>query len=41
MIGAIATGVAADNEIVIFNATDATPDDSDIISRVRLTCGVR
>ncbi|KAK5716263.1 hypothetical protein LTR17_016527 [Elasticomyces elasticus] len=38
-IGAVATGMAKDSEIVVFNATSATPQDSDIIARIDLPEG--
>ncbi|KAK1056837.1 hypothetical protein LTR33_013794, partial [Friedmanniomyces endolithicus] len=38
-IGAAATGMAKDSEIVVFDATSATPQDSDIITRIDLPEG--
>ncbi|KAK5134888.1 hypothetical protein LTR08_005978 [Meristemomyces frigidus] len=38
-IGAVATGMARDNEIVVFDATSAAPDAQDIITRIRLPRG--
>ncbi|EMC97135.1 hypothetical protein BAUCODRAFT_32874 [Baudoinia panamericana UAMH 10762] len=35
-IGAVATGMAKSNEIVVFSATSATPSDSDVIARIDL-----
>ncbi|KAK1066862.1 hypothetical protein LTR74_006912 [Friedmanniomyces endolithicus] len=38
-IGAVATGMAKDSEIVVFDATSATPQDADIITRIDLPEG--
>ncbi|KXS99133.1 hypothetical protein AC578_9808 [Pseudocercospora eumusae] len=35
-IGAIASGLAQENEIIVFNATVQTPEDKDIITRIPL-----
>jgi hypothetical protein len=35
-IGAIATGMAKQSEVVVFSATSATPEESDIITRIGL-----
>ncbi|KAH9828264.1 hypothetical protein Tdes44962_MAKER02428 [Teratosphaeria destructans] len=35
-IGAVATGLARQNELIVFNATNATPDEPDIISKIDL-----
>ena len=35
-IGAVATGMAKDSEIVVFSATSTSPSDSDIITRIDL-----
>jgi len=35
-IGALATGMARDSEIVVFNATNPTPDTKDILARISL-----
>ncbi|KAK4543119.1 hypothetical protein LTR36_005896 [Oleoguttula mirabilis] len=38
-IGAVASSMAKDNEVVVFNATSATPAESDIITRINLPEG--
>ncbi|KAK3075249.1 hypothetical protein LTR53_001614 [Teratosphaeriaceae sp. CCFEE 6253] len=38
-IGAVATGMAKDGEIVVFDATSATPTESDILARIDLPEG--
>lgn len=38
-IGAVATGMAKSNEVVVFSATSATPDDTDVITRIELPGG--
>ena len=38
-IGAVATGMAKDSEIIVFNATNATPDGQDVIARIQLENG--
>ena len=35
-IGAIATGLAKNSEIIVFNATNPTPGDADILTRIEL-----
>ncbi|EEQ85942.2 uncharacterized protein BDCG_09211 [Blastomyces dermatitidis ER-3] len=35
-IGAVATGLAPEGEMVVFNATSSTPGESDILGRIRL-----
>ncbi|KAK3713926.1 hypothetical protein LTR37_008176 [Vermiconidia calcicola] len=35
-IGAIATGLARDSQVIVFNATNATPDASDILTSIDL-----
>ncbi|KLJ07486.1 hypothetical protein EMPG_17035 [Blastomyces silverae] len=35
-IGAVATGLAPDGEMVLFNAASSTPGESDILGRIRL-----
>ncbi|GAB7362148.1 hypothetical protein MBLNU230_g2174t1 [Neophaeotheca triangularis] len=34
-IGAIATGLAKDSEVVVFNATNTAPDEADVIARLQ------
>ncbi|KAI7491264.1 hypothetical protein KC351_g70 [Hortaea werneckii] len=38
-LGAIATGMAEENEVIVFNATNATPDQEDIVTRIQLPPG--
>ncbi|KAK4570041.1 hypothetical protein LTR86_003011 [Recurvomyces mirabilis] len=38
-IGAVATGMAGDSEVVVFSATSATPSDADMIARIDLPEG--
>jgi len=38
-IGAIATGMAKDSEVVVFNATNASPGKSDVLTRIVLDEG--
>ncbi|KAK5112696.1 hypothetical protein LTR85_011207 [Meristemomyces frigidus] len=38
-IGAIATGLGKDNEVVVFNATSAVPESEDILARIELPQG--
>ena len=35
-IGAIATGMARDSELIVFNATNPTPDKGDVLTRIQL-----
>ncbi|KAK5109486.1 hypothetical protein LTR62_006938 [Meristemomyces frigidus] len=38
-IGAVATGMARDSELVVFNATSSTPSEADLIARIDLPEG--
>ncbi|KAI7161391.1 hypothetical protein KC349_g2827 [Hortaea werneckii] len=38
-LGAVATGMAEENEVIVFNATNATPDKEDIVTRIQLPQG--
>ncbi|KAI7333029.1 hypothetical protein KC315_g4373 [Hortaea werneckii] len=38
-LGAIATGMTEENEVIVFNATNATPDQEDIVTRIQLPPG--
>ncbi|KAI6871296.1 hypothetical protein KC323_g1939 [Hortaea werneckii] len=38
-LGAVATGMAEENEVIVFNATNATPDEEDIVTRIQLPQG--
>lgn len=40
-IGAITTGLAKNSEVVVFNATNAVPEDADIITRIGLPEGTQ
>lgn len=38
-LGALATGMAKENEVIIFDATSSTPDEKDVVARIQLPEG--